>query len=62
VSDQHSTPLNSDKPEKEPEPTTDELSEKDLDKVAAGLTYNLTQIQIKSSQQSGGGSSVPPSG
>jgi hypothetical protein len=41
---------------------TDELSEKDLDKVAAGLTYNLTQVQIKSLQQSGGRSSVPTSG
>jgi hypothetical protein len=59
MSNQPATPLNSDKPEEEPKPATDELTEKDLDKVAAGVTYNLTQVYIKGSTWSGGGGSPP---
>jgi hypothetical protein len=55
MSNQPATPLNSDKPEEEPKPATEELTEKDLDKVAAGVTYNLTGVFLKTYTISGGG-------
>ena len=37
----------------QPKPPKGELSEKELDKVAGGVTVNMTEVQVKKISQSG---------